>query len=86
MDPKRPKKNPSLVISFSDEDYGERTIKDHQDALVITANIGTNTVKKTLLDNESSVDISTTVFSRMNLGDKKLSGCRRHTALWIHKQ
>lgn len=46
VDSKRPRKNPSLVISFSDEDYGGKIIEEHQDASVITTKIGTNTVKK----------------------------------------
>ncbi|XP_074349953.1 uncharacterized protein LOC141689526 [Apium graveolens] len=55
--PKRYKPSPPLVISFSDEDYSPNIIRGHQDALVITAKIGTNTVKKILVDNGSSVDI-----------------------------
>lgn len=71
VDSKKPKKNPSPVISFSDDDYGERTIEDHQDALVITTKIGANTVQKILVDNGSSVDILYhSAFSRMNLRDE----------------
>lgn len=57
MESKRLKKNPSLVISFSNDDYGERNIEDHQEALVITTKIGVNTVQKIFVDNGSSVDI-----------------------------
>lgn len=77
VESKRPKKNPSLVISFSDEDYGERTIEDHQDTIGITAKIETNTVKKIILDNGSSVDVFYhNAFERMNLGDRKLSDAK----------
>ncbi|KAK1403849.1 hypothetical protein POM88_003454 [Heracleum sosnowskyi] len=55
--PKKPRHNPTPVISFSYDDYPSRIIKAHQDALVITAKVGTNTVKKILIDNGSSVDI-----------------------------
>lgn len=48
-------------------------IEGHQDALVITAKIGTNTVKKILIDNGSSVDILyNSAFSKMDLGDRKI--------------
>ena len=49
-------------------------IKGHQDALVITAKIGSNTVKKLLVDDGSAVDILYYgALSRMNLGDRKLN-------------
>ncbi|XP_074347372.1 uncharacterized protein LOC141686221 [Apium graveolens] len=57
IDSKRPRRNPTPVISFSDSDYTDDIIEDHQDALVITTKVGTNTVKKILVDNGSSVDI-----------------------------
>ncbi|XP_017239615.1 uncharacterized protein LOC108212399 [Daucus carota subsp. sativus] len=77
IDSKRPKQNPSLVISFSDEDYPEGIIRTHQDAMVITTKIGTNTVKKILIDDGSSVDILYHgAFSRMELGDKILDRAR----------
>ncbi|XP_074376852.1 uncharacterized protein LOC141718368 [Apium graveolens] len=55
--PKKCKASPSPIISFSDEDSSPNIIRGHQDALVIIAKIGTNTVKKILIDNGSSVDI-----------------------------
>ncbi|XP_074342670.1 uncharacterized protein LOC141680305 [Apium graveolens] len=71
--PKKYKPSPSLVISFSDEDYAPNIIRGHQDALVITAKIGTNTVKKILVDNGSSVDILYHhALARMDIGDRKL--------------
>lgn len=70
---KRPRPNPSPVISFSDDDYPSGMFETHQDALVITAKIGTNTIKKILIDNGSSVDILYHhAFSRMDIGDRKL--------------
>ncbi|XP_074360678.1 uncharacterized protein LOC141700927 [Apium graveolens] len=41
---KRPRANPSPVISFSDDDYRPGLIEGHQDALVITTRVGNNTV------------------------------------------
>ena len=77
VDSKRPKQNPSPVISFSDADYPEGIIRAHQDAMVITTKIGTNTVKKILIDDGSSVDILYHgAFSRMDLGDRKLDDAR----------
>lgn len=65
--------NPSPIISFSDEDFSPGIIKGHQDALVIKTKVGTNTVKKILVDNGSSVVILYHhAFSRMDLGDRKL--------------
>lgn len=46
---KRPRSNPSPIISFSDEDFPPGIIGGHQDALVITTKVGTDTVKKFLL-------------------------------------
>lgn len=43
---KRPRTNPTPIISFSDEDYTPGMIENHQDALVITAKVGSHTVKK----------------------------------------
>ncbi|XP_074347582.1 uncharacterized protein LOC141686446 [Apium graveolens] len=77
IESKKPKRNPSPIISFSDEDYGYRVIKDHQDALVITTKIGTNTVQKILVDNGSSVDILYySAFKRVDIGDRKLKDTR----------
>ncbi|XP_017216818.2 uncharacterized protein LOC108194379 [Daucus carota subsp. sativus] len=77
IDSKRPKRNPSPVISFSDADYSENLLETHQDALVITTKIGTNLVKKILIDNGSSVDILYHgAFLRMDLGDRKLEDAR----------
>ncbi|XP_074377708.1 uncharacterized protein LOC141719230 [Apium graveolens] len=71
--PKKCKPSPSLVISFSDEDYSPNIIRGHQDALVITAKIGTNIVKKILVDNDSSVDILYHhALARMDTGERKL--------------
>lgn len=71
---KKPHRNPTPIISFSDADYDDNMIDGHQDALVITTKIGTNTVKKILVDNGSSVDILYHhSYSRMDLGDRKLS-------------
>ncbi|XP_074326653.1 uncharacterized protein LOC141664594 [Apium graveolens] len=73
VESKKPKRNPSPIIFFSDEDYGDRVIEDHQDALVITTKIGTNTVQKIIVDNGSSVDILYhSAFKRMDIGDRKL--------------
>lgn len=54
---KRPRANPSPIISFPDEDYSPGMIENHQDALVITTKVGAHVVKKILIDNGSSVDI-----------------------------
>ncbi|XP_074327673.1 uncharacterized protein LOC141665583 [Apium graveolens] len=71
--PKRHKPSPSLIISFSDEDYAPNIIRGHQDALVITAKIGTNTVKKIFVDNGSLVDVLYHhAFAQMDIGDRKL--------------
>ncbi|KAK1372243.1 hypothetical protein POM88_028436 [Heracleum sosnowskyi] len=71
--PKRPTPNPTPIIAFSDEDYPSGMIESHQDALIVTAKIGTNTVKKILIDNGSSVDILYHhAYSRMDLGDRKM--------------
>lgn len=60
------------MISFSDKDYLMGMIEDHYDALVFTTKVGTNTVKKILVDNGSSVDILYySAFSRMDLGHRK---------------
>ncbi|XP_074336418.1 uncharacterized protein LOC141673565 [Apium graveolens] len=73
IESKRPRRNPAPIISFSDNDYTDDIIEDHQYALVITTKIVTNTVKKILVDNGSSVDILYySVYSRMDLGDRKL--------------
>ncbi|XP_074323884.1 uncharacterized protein LOC141660799 [Apium graveolens] len=56
-----------------DEDYTPNIIRGHQDALVITAKIGTNAVKKILVDNSSSVDLLYHhALARMDTGDRKL--------------
>ena len=69
---KKPKPNP-VVISFSEADRSPGLLDDHQDPLVITTKIGTNTVKKILVDTGSAVDILYhDAFSRMELGDRKL--------------
>ncbi|XP_074366100.1 uncharacterized protein LOC141707030 [Apium graveolens] len=73
IDSKRPCRNPTQVISFSDNDYSNDIIEDHHDALVITTKIGTNIVRKILVDNGSSVDILYyNSYSSMDLGDRKL--------------
>lgn len=70
---KKPLLNPSPVISFSDEDYLVGMLENHQDALVITTKVGTNMVKKILIENGSSVDIRYhSSYSRMELGGHKL--------------
>lgn len=52
-------------------------IEGHQHAIVITANIGTNTVKKILIENGSSVDILyNSAYSRMKLGDRKIDNTK----------
>ncbi|XP_074327680.1 uncharacterized protein LOC141665590 [Apium graveolens] len=74
---KRPRTNPSPVISFSDDDYRPGLIEGHQDALVITTRVGNNTVKKMLVDNGSSVDVLYHhAFSRMDIGDRRLENSR----------
>lgn len=78
---KRSRLSPTSVISFSDEDYPQGMIERHQDALVITAKVGVNSVKKILIDNGSSVDILYHhAFSRMEFGDRKLENT--HTPLY----
>lgn len=39
IETKRPHKNPTHVISFSDDDFPENMLEGHQDALVITVKI-----------------------------------------------
>ncbi|KAL8098061.1 hypothetical protein AgCh_030993 [Apium graveolens] len=74
---KRPRANPSPVISFSDDEYHPGLIEGHQDALVITTRVGNNTVKKMLVDNGSSVDVLYHhAFSRMDIGDRRLENSR----------
>ncbi|XP_074327487.1 uncharacterized protein LOC141665399 [Apium graveolens] len=74
---KCPRANPSPVISFSYDDYRPGLIKGHQDALVITTQVGNNMVKKMLVDNGSSVDVLYhRAFSRMDLGDRRLENAR----------
>ncbi|XP_074336640.1 uncharacterized protein LOC141673803 [Apium graveolens] len=74
---KRPRVNPSPVISFSDDDYRPGLIEGHQDALVITTRVGNNTVKKMLVDNGSSVDVLYHhAFSRMDIRDRRLENSR----------
>ncbi|XP_017224785.1 uncharacterized protein LOC108201008 [Daucus carota subsp. sativus] len=73
IDSKRPKKNPSPVISFSDNDYAPNATESHRDALVITTKIGVNTVKKILVDDGSSADILYQgALSRMDIGERKV--------------
>lgn len=43
---KRPRPNSSSIISSFNENYPSGMLETHQDALVIIAKIGTNTVKK----------------------------------------
>nr|XP_017245509.1 PREDICTED: uncharacterized protein LOC108217176 [Daucus carota subsp. sativus] len=82
VETKRQRKGPSLVISFSDNDYTDGIERSHHDALVITVKMGTNTVKKVLIDNGSSVDVLFHgAFSRMDVGDRKL-GDARHSPLY----
>lgn len=77
IDSKKPKRNPNPTISFSDADYLAGLIEGHQDALVITTQIGNKTVKKILVDNGSSIDILYhSAFSRMNLGDRKIQDAK----------
>ncbi|XP_074352843.1 uncharacterized protein LOC141691995 [Apium graveolens] len=74
---KRPRANPSPIISFSDDDYHPGLIEGHQDALVIITRVGNNTVKIMLVDNGSSVDIIYHhVFSRMDISDRRLENSR----------
>lgn len=48
-------------------------IESHQDTLVITAKVDTNTLEKILIDNGNSVDILYhSAYSRMDLGDRKM--------------
>ena len=71
---KKPKPSPP-VISFLEADRSPGLLDDHQDPLVITTKIGTNTVKKILIDTGSAVDILYhDAFSRMDLGDRKNCG------------
>ncbi|XP_074355648.1 uncharacterized protein LOC141695289 [Apium graveolens] len=74
---KRPRANPTPIISFSDDDFNPGLIEGHQDALVITTRVGNNTVKKMLVDNGSSVDVLYhQAFSRMDIGDRRLENSR----------
>lgn len=74
---KSPRKNPTPIISYSDEDFLENMIEGNQDALVITAKIGANNVKKVLIDNDSSVDILYySAYSRMDLEDRKIDNAK----------
>ncbi|XP_074327054.1 uncharacterized protein LOC141664994 [Apium graveolens] len=74
---KRPRANPTPVISFFDDDYHPGLIEGHQDALVITTRVGNNTVKKMLVDNGSSVDVLYHhAFSRMDIWDRRLENSR----------
>lgn len=70
---KRPRLSPSPIISFFDKDYPPGMVEGHQNALVITAKVGVNSVKNILIDNGCLVDILYhNAFSRMDLGDRKL--------------
>lgn len=74
---KKPRRGPTPTISFTDEHYPPGLIDGHQDALVITIKIGSNTVKKILIDNDSSVDVLYPgAYSRVNLGDHNLSDAK----------
>lgn len=78
---KRPPLSPSPIISFFDKDYPPGMVEGHQNALVITAKVGVNSVKNILIDNGCSVDILYhNAFSRMDLGDRKLENT--HTPLY----
>lgn len=54
---RRLKNDLNQTISFSDDAYPLGMIGAHQDVLVITAKVGTNTIRKILIDNGSLVDI-----------------------------
>ncbi|XP_074346515.1 uncharacterized protein LOC141685306 [Apium graveolens] len=76
---KRPRANPTPIISFSDDEYHSGLIEGHQDALVIITRVGNNTMKKMLVDNGSSVDVLYHhAFSRMDIGNRRLENSRSH--------
>ena len=56
LEPKRPKAYPYPVLSFSEEDK-IGTIQPHDDALVITLQIGGYDVKKVMVDDGSGAEI-----------------------------
>lgn len=45
------------LITFTDEDYTLRMITPHEDALVISAQVGAMDLRQILVDNRSSVEI-----------------------------
>ena len=56
LGPKRPKRNPHPVLSFSEEDK-VRTTQPHDDALLITLRIGGYNVKRVIADEGNATEI-----------------------------
>ena len=54
--PKRPKRNPHPVLSFSEEDK-VGTTQPHNDALLITLRIGGYDVKRVMVDGGNATEI-----------------------------
>lgn len=48
---------PNTMISFSDEDYPPHTMKPHEGALIIMAQVGPVNMRRIVIDNDSSMDI-----------------------------
>lgn len=68
VDFKKPCRNQSLVKKISDEDFKEGLLEGQ---------IGTNKVKKIMVDNGSSVDILyQNAYLRMDLGDRKIGDAK----------
>lgn len=61
------------IISFSDEEYFSEPIEPHEEALIITGQVGSLDMKRIITDNGSSVDILYAhTYRRVDLEGKKM--------------